>query len=617
MQLKAFTTRLKRAFTLENTICRLLASWCLFVLGTLSSEGSFTKLAFSQDIPNTSMLFTIACGFILFTTVRALVPSFIETDSIALLLSSGACTLRWAYDAEDAKNEMLFTLALICVFSLFFFYCYNKNKLLLKKIPLPDSPAFAAVVVISVVSGGVIAMLGVCRYLSFATPNFDFGLFCNMFHYMKETGLPLATSERDVLMSHFGVHISPIYYLLLPLYYIFPSPVTLQISQALVLATGTFAVWLLARHRGLGNKVSVLLCALYAFFPALSGGCFYDLHENCFLAPLLLWTFYFFEKEKYIPAYVFTLLTLAVKEDAAVYIVIFAIFLVLSKKKYLHGAIVGGVAIVWFVAALAILENVSGYYAELYANDTPKPAIAGPMINRFNNLILNSEEGLVGALLTLIKNPGYALTQLFTDGEGGYKKLWYTLLLLLPLGAIPLLTKKPSRWLLLAPLLTNLLTNYQYQYDIGFQYSFGITAFLIYAVILNIGDIKEGLRFDLLGAAAVCTALLYVSNVLPFAVGYYQRYEKGKDYYAGVESILDTLPEDASLCVSSFLLAHVADRDEVYELNYHGKDADVDYVVFDLRYSVDESTLLYYLQNGYEQTEKHEGKLLILKKTAE
>ena len=56
---------------------------------------------------------------------------------------------------------------------------------------------------------------------------------------------------------------------------------------------------------------------IYALFPAISTGCFYDIHENCFLAPLLLWLFYFFEKEKWIPMYISALLVLAVKEDAA------------------------------------------------------------------------------------------------------------------------------------------------------------------------------------------------------------------------------------------------------------------------------------------------------------
>ena len=120
-----------------------------------------------------------------------------------------------------------------------------------------------------------------------------------MFHHMKEGFLPIVSSERDKLLSHFAVHISPIYYLLLPLYCIFPSPYTLQISQGIILAGGIIPFYLLARHKGLSNKVTVMLSIAYAFSPALICGTTYDLHENCFLVPLLLWMFYFFEKEKY------------------------------------------------------------------------------------------------------------------------------------------------------------------------------------------------------------------------------------------------------------------------------------------------------------------------------
>ncbi len=56
------------------------------------------------------------------------------------------------------------------------------------------------------------------RIFTFSTPTYDFGIFSQMFYYMKETGMPLTTVERDGLLSHFNVHMSPIYYLLLPFY---------------------------------------------------------------------------------------------------------------------------------------------------------------------------------------------------------------------------------------------------------------------------------------------------------------------------------------------------------------------------------------------------------------
>ena len=74
-------------------------------------------------------------------------------------------------------------------------------------------------------------------------PTFDFGIFSQMFHQMRTTGLPVTTVERDGPLSHFAVHVSPIYYLLLPFYCIYPKPVTLQVLQAAVLASAVIPLW--------------------------------------------------------------------------------------------------------------------------------------------------------------------------------------------------------------------------------------------------------------------------------------------------------------------------------------------------------------------------------------
>ena len=50
----------------------------------------------------------------------------------------------------------------------------------------------------------------VCRLLAYRTPTYDFGIFSQMFHRMRTTGLPTTTLERDGLLSHFAVHVSPV-----------------------------------------------------------------------------------------------------------------------------------------------------------------------------------------------------------------------------------------------------------------------------------------------------------------------------------------------------------------------------------------------------------------------
>ena len=309
--------------------------------------------------------------------------------------------------------------------------------------------------------------------------------------------------------------------------------------------------------------------------------------------------FYFFEKEKYIPMYIFAFAVLMVKEDAAMYIILFALYVLISRRKYIHGSILALGAVGYFVLALTLLTK----YGD------------GVMTNRFSNLIFDSKDGLMGAIKTALVNPGYLLTQLFTTSKDTWDKVAYLLQMFLPLGFLPFITRRQSRWLLLAPMLMNLLTYYQYQYNIGFQYNFGVTAFLMYAMLVNLPDLQAPTRRNLVAFGAAACCCLYVMTVLPKWDQYTLRWKDGKDTYRQMEAILDTIPEDASLNVSTFLLAHVADRDVVYEIGYHKDKPDVDYVVIDARY-MDNSARQHmkaYTDAGYTVHEEHEGLIVILK----
>lgn len=626
----------KQVFTWEKTICRVIASWCLMAMmillgGEVNEKGEdilFTNLQlFGVDVSTGLLVFGIGMIFLLLTLAAAFGHRY-ETDSWALLLGATVCVVKWLSD-YDGENQFLFLLAVLVAYTLFLVYFLHKNCDLLAKWKPGKRTLIVTAAVCGLIGGGVIAGFTCLRYMTFSSPNFDFGLFCQMFHYMKKEGLPLITCERNVLLSHFVVHLSPIYYLILPFYAIFPSPLTLQIAQAVVIASGVIPAYLLCRHFKLGGKATMLVCLIYSFFPALAGSCFYDMHENFFLAPILLWLFWCFEEKKTIPMYICAVLLLMVKEDAAVYLVLFALYIILSRKQFKHGAIMAGMALVWFGIAMTILTKTSAYWAEYYAElgETANPSISGPMVNRFDNLMANKEDGLLGALRTALINPGYLLTQLFTTSGNGWEKFIYVFQMILPVGFIPFCTRKPSRWLLLTPWLLNLLTMYQYQYNIGFQYHFAISAFLVYAMIQNIPELKTPTRRGLLAFGAAACCCLYIVTVLPKLTYYSERWENGKENYRYMDEILDEIPEDASLCVSSMLLAHVHDRDVLYEVGYNTKTVngekvpihdDVDYIVFDQRYNNTDNINMY-LANGYEKDPafaQYEKTILILRRVA-
>ncbi len=396
------------------------------------------------------------------------------------------------------------------------------------------------------------------RYRSFSSPNYDFGIFSQMFYYMKTTLKPLTTLERDGLLSHFAVHVSPTYYLMLPVYWIFPSPVTLQVMQAAVLASAVIPAWKIGKNHGLSPFGRMLICAVLLLYPAYSGGTSYDLHENCFLTPLLLWLLYALERKNIPVTVISALLTLGVKEDAAVYVAVIGLWLAvrgllrgIRREKWQFvagcGLIVG--AIGWFFL-------VTGY---LSGNGD------GVMTYRYQNFFFNDSSSLFTLIHTVIMNPLKALHECM-DAE----KLGYLALTMLPLLGLPLITRRYERYLLLIPyLLVNLMSDYQYQHNIFYQYSFGSFALLLYLTIVNLADVRtQWKRVAALICAAAVSATMFGCFVLPKGISYPIQCIQYRDYYQGIRDTLAKIPADAKVASTTFYTPFLSQRDVLYDVRY-------------------------------------------------
>ena len=432
------------------------------------------------------------------------------------------------------------------------------------------------------------------RVLCMSSPTYDMGIFSQMFYSMRTTGLPITTVERDGALSHFMVHMSPIYYLMLPFYCIYPKPETLQVLQAVVLASSVVPLWLLSGRKNLHSWQRVLLCGLLMFYPALSGGTSYDIHENCFLTPLLLWLFYAMERRSTGLTALFAVLTLCVKEDAAVYVAVAGLYLLVNgvlrrqgRKTVLTGAGVLVGALVWFFA-------VTGYLAA-YGD--------GVMTYRYDNFIFDGTGSLLTVIKAVLLSPMKALFEC-VDAE----KLSFIFLTMLPLFGLPFITRRFERFLLLIPyVLINLMSDYRYQHDIFFQYTFGSTAFLFYMVVLNLADIKlDRNRLIALAGALVLCVIPFFRQVYPVGIRYPQQYEQYKDYYTYVRQTLDKIPEDASLAATTYYTTYLCDREVLYDVKYCSTEhlLSCQYVALHTTSAINYTRYAVNGENGYENLVK-------------
>ena len=436
--------------------------------------------------------------------------------------------------------------------------------------PAEDKRFIWIAAVIGVAFFAFVSVWTVCRVLSFCAPTYDFTIFAQMFHNMKETGLPITTVERDGPLSHFAVHVSPIYYLLLPFYCLAPYPATLQVLQAAVLASALIPLWKLGRHHGLKPWQRCLLCLVLALYPAYSGGASYDIHENAFLTPLILWLLYGLDRRSVPITAVSALLTCMVKEDAAVYVAVIALWQLVrgilrkdEKWNLLAGAALMAGSVAWFLA-------VTGYLAQ---NGD------GVMTYRYKNFMFEGSDSLFTVIKAVLLCPMKAVYEC-VDPE----KVEFIGLTLLPLLGLPLLTRRYERYILLIPyILVNLMSDYQYQHSIFFQYTYGATACLLYLTIVNLADVKLD-RKIILGGMAVIAAMMFLLNVVPKASTYPKYCATYAESYAQRRELLEQIPDDASAAATTFYTAPLANRETLYDIRYASRDhiLECEYVVISL-----------------------------------
>ena len=584
-------------FTLESALRRLFTS--VFITNIL-------LLLFNKGVSfESKQLFEAVEGKIGFVGVVLLV----------LLLFIGESLISILKENEKLEKLLLFlsycTYAYVCVLqekSIWFFVGASLVLLGVCHYTFSDweakfkLPAFVTPLVLS--SLGLFFALAIGfttagRVFSLHSPNFDFGIFSQMFYNMSQTGLAETTCERNELLSHFAIHVSPVYYLMLPFYMLVPHPATLEFLQAILLASGVIPLWLLAKKIGLSNKAVMAFATVYTLYPALSGGCYYDLHENKFLTPILLWLFYFVEKNSGVGIAIFSVLLLSVKEDAACYLVFLAIYMLIAGKNRKKAVLMllGG------IAYFGIVTFILSQYGR------------GVMTWRYDNFIYGNG-GLISMVKAVIMSPAKVISEIFNVTDKGYdtNKIEFILYMLLPLGFLPFVSKKLSRFLLLCPLiLVNLMPDYVYQYSISFQYTYGSFAFLLYGAMLNYADLTPKFKRTVASFVTIASILIFSAS-MNSRTKYFKMYLDDKEVYDTTYQALQEIPEEASVTANTFLVVPLSQRAEIYD--YDAKNfPETDYIVFDIRYS--ENAKEYeakYKDNPDWQVEKLiEGRVVILK----
>ena len=448
---------------------------------------------------------------------------------------------------------------------------------------------------------------------TFDGSTFDIGIFSQMFHRMSTDLTAITTLERDRVLSHFAVHISPIFYLMLPFYKFLPHVETLEVLQIWVVFSAVIPLRLLLKRLNLSKPINSLIIAWFVLIPVMTTAGGYHLHENCFLVPLIIWLFYFIVSEQKWKILLVTLLLLFVKEDAFIYVVSIGLYFLFQKRFSLSSQTKK-----WIILADFILPVL--YFAlGLYLLNTYGE---GGMVSRFEPYLLEGENGILSVLKNLILHPTYVFSKLLIA-----KKLGYLFFVLAPLVFLPLLQRTWSSYLLSLPLIViNLLPDWSFQYDIGFQYSYGSQTLLFIMALLALEDLKEHkfikekttLAMVAVGIIMSGTLLHHFTHSWSFNIGYYFEH---KEKFDTMRFTLESLPEEASVVTEGGYTPALRNHQYLYDIFYHNQrkaDTTIDYVVIPReqkgKNKVYDPLIASYESLGYKESKYATKELFILEK---
>lgn len=391
--------------------------------------------------------------------------------------------------------------------------------------------------------------ISVFKYLTYSYNVLDLAIFNQVF-YNSSLGNFFQFTIHPT--SYLGDHFTPLLFLLVPFYSVLKSPLTLLFIQTLFLALAAVPLFLIAK-KYLNPQQTLLIIFLYLFNPVTLNINLHEFHLLALVPFFIGWTFYFYQQNKFVYFFIFSLLSLQIREDVAFIIFMFGIIALLDKKnlKWILSPLI--LATVYFFTALKIISHFSAastykffvYYQWL--GNTPYEIF----INFFIKFPLVLEH--VFSLTNLELILGFGLVFLFIPF---YRPKY----LLLSLGMfLQLILGTTSGELIL-----------RIHYGSVFLIVFSLTAIFALKALTTNKKLKlfsqkyTGLFTYLIIIGFIYT-LLVLGPLIPFVKSIYQtNYQQ----VSLKNEFVKQIPRNASVVTTYDLMANLSSRTKIYSLNY-------------------------------------------------
>jgi uncharacterized membrane protein len=384
------------------------------------------------------------------------------------------------------------------------------------------------------------------RYRAFKYADFDLAIHSqtiwNILHgsvYSSILGIPFL-----------GNHLNLILFLLTPFYIIFSSPLTLLLLQSLFLGLAVIPLYFLARDI-LDKKFAFIFSLLYLTYPSLHFVNRYEFHPVSFSIFFLLFMFYYFEKEKYIPFLCFMFLSLLCKENISLGIFFFGLYILLFRKQRRQWSLVLlPVSLIWFIFGLKLMNFLN------------KGTID------FNYLYSHIGRSMPEVLVNITMHPGIAVKHILTK-----ENMKFLFQLFFPLGFLSLLSPKVL-FISIPFFLQQLLSVRPEDHTIAYHYTAKLIPFLFISAIYGTRLILRSKFINRYNWFLISTLLIVsvISNIsfglLPKMPGYFSSRYAMKDIDYIKQDLIDKVPKDASVVATFEFLPKLSGREKLYSFHH-------------------------------------------------
>ncbi|WP_129116648.1 DUF2079 domain-containing protein [Halegenticoccus tardaugens] len=394
-------------------------------------------------------------------------------------------------------------------------------------------------------------------YRSFWLTGADFGSYVHMmWTTVNGEGFLLHGKYRPGQPdgSYWGAHFSLTLLAFVPLYALFPSPITLLVAKSFIVAASIPVLWFLARREIGDDRLAGLLTASYALNPFLWAAWVFDFQEQALLPLFVFGAYALYDRSRHLGFLLLLLLALFTNEFVAFLVAGALAGLALSayrEDRLRHAAptlAAGfGLTALCYLLAGAVIDRFSR------EGGIPRGSVAPPL-----EPFVDGARAPVGDLVGVVLARPHLLVDLLTLDV--FQKFAFLVLFFVPVLFVA--TTDEVTVGALAPFLCFawLFAGRPIYYMFGAHYPFYLLPFVYIGAARVLGRYRPvGPSRPLLARLFVVVLVLNVAGAASVGAER-QMLPETTDHDDTLHAAIDTIPEDATVLTQNDVYPHVAER---------------------------------------------------------